>query len=112
MNMKDEMQWATDLLAKYPKTKGLMEQWAKGELVDMQTTMMAEIADKTDIVVPEITDEMASQYAMVILAANQYAVLDFLDSQKQYVNLTINEISNRKVLTKSAIEVGFEFLNN
>jgi hypothetical protein len=74
--------------------------------------MMAEVLDKEGVTIPEITEEMASQYTMVILAANQYAVLDFLDSKKYFINLTINESSNRKALTKSAIEVGFEFLNN
>lgn len=112
MNMKDEMQWATDLLAKYPKTKSLMEEWAKNELKSFQSGLMSELSADSDVTIPEITEEMASQYGMVLLAANQYSVLDFLDANKYYINLEINTANSRKLATKQAIEKGFEFLNN
>lgn len=108
--MKEKVKWAQGLLEKYPLTKEKMTKWSLNEIKNFQDSILSEMKEQ-ETTIPEITEEMAEQYSQVLLAANQYGILDFLDTQGYYVNLEINEKSNRKDLTKKAIEIGFEFLN-
>ena len=110
--MKEQVKWAQGLLEKYPKTKELMSKWALSEIGRFQESILSELQGQ-EITIPEITQEMAEQYCQVLLTANQYGVLDFLDSEHYYVNLNVHETSvSRKELTKRYIEIGFEILNS
>lgn len=71
-------------IKEYPKSKKLLEDFARKNLLAFQKNITKE-QPVEGIEIPEITDEMAEQYANALLVTNPRILFDFMDSQEIFI---------------------------
>lgn len=65
--------------SQYPKGKKLLEEFAKRNLLAFQKNVMKD-APLEGLEIPEITDEMAENYANALITTQPRILIDFMDS--------------------------------
>lgn len=70
----------------FPKSKKLLQEFAKKNLLAFQKNIMKE--NKVEgVEIPEITDDMAENYATALLSTNPRILYDFFDEQEIYLSI-------------------------